>query len=191
MTVKYDNVTLLILAGGSSKRFGSDKSNFIFKNKTFIETILEKTQNIFAEIHISCNKSQSHFCKHKVKLSYDIGVNNQGPIWGIYSSILNIKTEWVYVIPCDSPYFKVTTITNMIEKSINKNHYLTLLKNKNDFLFTFLFFHNYLFKSLNKYAINGGKSIRGWVLENAYKEYNVDDNIVNVNYRTDLKKLNQ
>ena len=83
MIIKYDNVTLLILAGGNSKRFGSDKSNFKFKNKTFIETILEKTQNIFAEILISCNKSQSHLCKHKIKLSYDLGENYQGPIWGI------------------------------------------------------------------------------------------------------------
>ena len=79
----------------------------------------------------------------------------------------------------------------MIEKSMKKKHYLTLLKNKNDFLFTFLFFHNSLFKSLKKYAINGGKSIKGWVLENAYKEYNVDDNIVNINCKTDLQKLNQ
>ena len=46
------------------------------------------------------------------------------------------------------------------------------------------------FKSLKKYAINGGKSIKGWVLENAYKEYNVDDNIVNINCKTDLQKLN-
>ena len=59
----------------------------------------------------------------------------------------------------------------MIENSMKKKHYLTLLKNKNDFLFTFLFFHNSLFKSLNKYVINGGKSIKGWVLENAYNEY--------------------
>lgn len=189
MTIKYDNVTLLILAGGSSKRFGSDKSNFVFKNKTFIETIIEKTLNIFTEVHISCNKSQSHLCKHKVKLSYDIGDNNQGPIWGIYSSILNIKTEWVYVIPCDSPYFKVTTITNMIEESINKNHHLTLLKNKNDFLYTFLFFNNSIFKSLIRYVENSGKSIKGWVLENAYNKYCVNENIVNVNYKTDLKNL--
>ena len=186
MTIKYDNVTLLILAGGNSKRFGSDKSNFKFKNKTFIETILEKTQNIFTEILISCNKSQSHLCKHKVKLSYDLGKKYQGPIWGIYSSILNIKTEWVYVIPCDSPYFKIATITNMIEKSTKKNHYLTLLKNKNDFLYTFLFFHNSIFKSLNRYVINGGKSIKGWVLENDYNKYCINENIVNVNYKTDL-----
>ena len=191
MIVKYDNVTLLILAGGRSKRFGSDKSNFKLNNKTFIDTILDKTQNYFGEILISCNKSQSHLSKYKLKLSYDIGEKNQGPLWAIYSSSLNIKSEWVCVIPCDSPYFKITTITNMIEKSMKKKHYLTLLKNKNDFLFTFLFFHNSLFKSLKKYAINGGKSIKGWVLENAYKEYNVDENIVNINCKTDLQKLNQ
>ena len=40
MIVRYDNVTLLILAGGRSKRFGSDKSNFKLSNKTFIDTIL-------------------------------------------------------------------------------------------------------------------------------------------------------
>ena len=60
MTVKYDNVTLVILAGGSSKRFGSDKSDHKINNKTFIDTILDKTKNTFAEILISCNKSQSH-----------------------------------------------------------------------------------------------------------------------------------
>ena len=75
----------------------------------------------------------------------------------------------------------------MIAYSIKKSNYLTLLKNKNDFLFTFLFFHNSLFKSLNKYVINGGKSIKGWVLENAYNKYYVDEDIVNINCKTDLK----
>ena len=131
---------MLILAGGRSKRFGSDKSDFKINNKTFIDTILKRTKNTFAEILISCNKSQSHLYKYNLKLSYDIGDNNQGPLWGIYSSILNIKSEWVFVLPCDSPYFKVTTITNMIANSIKKNNYLTLLRNKNDFFFTFLFF---------------------------------------------------
>ena len=51
----------------------------------------------------------------------------------------------------------------------------------------FLFFHNSIFKSLNRYVINGGKSIKGWVLENDYNKYCVDENIVNVNYKTDLK----
>ena len=191
MIVKYDNVTLLILAGGRSKRFGSDKSNFKLNNKTFIDTILYKTQNYFGEILISCNKSQSHLSKYKLKLSYDIGENNRGPLWAMYSSTLNVKSEWVCVLPCDSPFFKITTITNMIEKSIKKKHHLSLLKYKNDFLFTFLFFHNSLFESLHNYAINGVKSIKGWVLENAYNEYNIGKNIVNINCKTDLKKLNQ
>ena len=47
MIVKYDNVTLLILAGGGSKRFGSDKSDFKINNKTFIDTILDKTTKYF------------------------------------------------------------------------------------------------------------------------------------------------
>jgi len=191
MIVKYDNVTLLILAGGRSKRFGSDKSDFKINNKTFIDTILDRTQNTFGEILISCNKSQSHLSKYHLKLSYDIGENNQGPLWGIYSSILNIKSEWVFVLPCDSPDFKVTTITNMIANSIKKNNYLTLLRNKNDLLFTFLFFHNSLFKSLNKYVKDGGKSIKGWALKNAYNEYCVNEDIININNQNDLKKLNQ
>ena len=191
MIVKYDNVTLLILAGGRSKRFGSDKSDFKINNKTFIDIILKRTKNTFSEILISCNKSQSHLSKYNLKLSYDLGENNQGPIWGIYSSILNIKSEWVFVLPCDSPLFKLSTITNMIEKSIKGKKYLTLLKNKNDFLFTFLFFHNSLFKSLNKYVKDGGKSIKGWVLKNDHNEYCVNEDIININNKNDLKKLNQ
>lgn len=191
MKVKYDNVTLLILAGGSSKRFGTDKSNYKLNNKTFIDTILGKTRNTFAEILISCNESQTHLSKHKIKLSYDIGEKNQGPLWGIYSSILNIESDWVFVMPCDSPYFKISTITNMMKIGIKKNYYLTLLKNKNDFLYTFLFFHNTLFDSLDEYASNGGKSIKGWVLKNTFKEYYINESIVNVNSKDDLKKLNQ
>ena len=191
MIVKYDNVTLLILAGGRSKRFGSDKSDFKINNKTFIDTILKRTKNTFTEILISCNKSQSHLSKYNLKLSYDIGENNQGPLWGIYSSILNIKSEWVFVLPCDSPYFKVTTITNMIANSIKKSNYLTLLRSKNDLLFAFLFFHRSLFKSLNQYVEDGGKSIKGWVLKSDYCEFCVNEDIININIKNDLKKLNQ
>ena len=191
MIVKYDNLTLLILAGGRSKRFGSDKSDFKINNKTLIDIILYRTQNTFAEILISCNKSQSHLSKYHLKLSYDIGENNQGPLWGIYSSILNIKSEWVFVLPCDSPFFKLSTMTNMIENSIKRKKYLTLLKNKDDFLFTFLLIHRSLFKSLNQYVIDGGKSIKGWVLKSDYCESYANEDIININNQNDLKKLNQ
>jgi len=93
-------ITGIILAGGSSSRFGEDKSLAQFKGETFIEHSIHILSQFTSNILISCNSDQ-----HK-KFGYPVifdKVKNIGPAGGILSTLQESQTEWNIILSVDLP----------------------------------------------------------------------------------------
>ncbi|MCS7184968.1 MAG: molybdenum cofactor guanylyltransferase [bacterium] len=91
-----------ILAGGKSKRFGSDKRFFRLNGKTLIEIACEKLKD-FEERYIVLDKKT----KLKIdgfKIIRDI-YSGLGPLGGIYSMLKKVDSS--LFIPVDMPYLDV------------------------------------------------------------------------------------
>ena len=56
-----NNILGVVLAGGKSKRFGSDKASAKFGDKSLIEHTITKIENNFKEILIVSNNDKSVF----------------------------------------------------------------------------------------------------------------------------------
>jgi molybdopterin-guanine dinucleotide biosynthesis protein A len=94
----------VILAGGQSKRMGSDKSQLIFGNQTLLghcQNILEKSN--LDQVYISGVQG--------IKDTY----KNVGPIGGIYSCLLEL-TDYDHVVfmPVDMPFLTDEIINKLI-----------------------------------------------------------------------------
>lgn len=92
----------VILTGGKSRRMGSDKAMLHLKGKPFLELIAEQTA-CFDEVLLSVDKAERHpGCKlKKVEDKYP----ETGPIGGIYSALLECRSERLLVVGCDMPLF--------------------------------------------------------------------------------------
>lgn len=95
------NKTLAILAGGKSSRMNyNNKALLSYKEKKFIEYIIEAGKD-YKEIIIISNNLQEYKGVN-LRVVEDIYKGN-GPLSGIHSALINSTTDKVLCIACDMP----------------------------------------------------------------------------------------
>lgn len=95
------NKTLAILAGGKSSRMNYNNKAFLsFKEKTFIEHIINSGKS-FKEIIIVANDKEVYE-RFNLRVVEDIYKGN-GPLAGIHSALKSSNTDYVLCVACDMP----------------------------------------------------------------------------------------
>ena len=102
------NKTLAILAGGKSSRMNyNNKALLSYKEKTFIENIIEAGKN-FKKVVIVANNKEI-YRDFNVDVISDIYVGN-GPLSGIHSALSYSDTDKVLCVACDMPLISKDTL---------------------------------------------------------------------------------
>jgi FdhD protein len=95
-------ITGVILAGGESRRMGSDKSLLPIRGARFIDHVYRRLSELFEEVIIVTNSPTLYDgipCR-KVPDIY----HAQGSLAGIHSGIRHARHQRVFVVACDMPY---------------------------------------------------------------------------------------
>jgi FdhD protein len=95
-------ITGVILAGGESRRMGSDKSLLPIQGARFIDHVYRRLSELFEEVIIVTNSPTLYDgipCR-KVPDIY----HAQGSLAGIHSGICHARHERVFVVACDMPF---------------------------------------------------------------------------------------
>ena len=102
------NKTLAILAGGKSSRMNyNNKALLTYKEKRFIEHIIEAGKDYKEVIIISNNLEE--YKGFNLRIVEDIYKGN-GPLSGIHSALTNSTTDKVLCIACDMPLITKETL---------------------------------------------------------------------------------
>ena len=102
------NKTLAILAGGKSSRMNyNNKALLNYKEKRFIEHIIEAGKEYKEVIIISNNLEE--YKGFNLRIVEDIYKGN-GPLSGIHSALTNSTTDKVLCIACDMPLITKETL---------------------------------------------------------------------------------
>ena len=119
--------TAIILAGGKSRRFGTDKSLLPINGKTLVEYIIFQLSDDFSQILIgSDNIKKYSFLKHEVVPDKDKGY---GPLMGILSCLERSYNELNFVIACDIPNINMELVKQMFEEADGYDVIVPKLKN--------------------------------------------------------------
>ncbi len=105
-------ITGIVLAGGKSRRMGTEKGLLKFGGKRLIEHAVEVLEKVCDHIIISENADTYDF------LGYDVFADiipNSGPMGGIYTGLMNSKTELNLVLSCDMPFISVELLNHLID----------------------------------------------------------------------------
>ncbi len=93
------NFSGVVLAGGKSRRFGSDKARFVYKSKAMMQWVLDSFE--FAnERFIIANQPYAEF---NIPVYGDV-ISSPTPLSGIHSALVHAQHDWVAVAACDMPY---------------------------------------------------------------------------------------
>ena len=130
-----NNILGVILAGGKSSRFGSNKADAHLGDKTLLEHIISKVEKNFLEVLIVSNKESIKINKKNVFLVKDFIKGQLGPLIGILSAMkwieqYNKKYKWIATFPCDTPFFDDSIIEKLKNCTISNDHLLFFLNSR-------------------------------------------------------------
>lgn len=99
---KIQGITGIVLAGGKSSRFGSNKALADFNGIPLIERVIGVLKSVFTNLIIITN-SPLEYSYLKIPLYQDL-VKGLGPVGGIYTGLDAIADGWAFFCACDMPF---------------------------------------------------------------------------------------
>ena len=112
---------IVVLAGGTGRRMGKNKAFVRLKNKTLLEYVVEKVLKVSKNVVVVVGKNHD---KHKFeKILPDFifvlqdEVVGKGPLAGMVVGIKNLKTRYVAVVPCDTPFLNPKILQYLFVKA--------------------------------------------------------------------------
>jgi molybdopterin-guanine dinucleotide biosynthesis protein A len=105
-------ITIAVLAGGASRRMGSDKSFVELAGKPLIQHTLERVRKLKAPVLLVTNAPE-RYQQYQVAMVGDV-VPGKGSLGGIYSALTQSTTPFVLCVACDMPFLNVNLLTYLL-----------------------------------------------------------------------------
>ncbi|MHA7943223.1 molybdenum cofactor guanylyltransferase [Formosa sp. 3Alg 14/1] len=114
------HISIYILCGGKSSRMQTEKGLVVFKDKPFIEWILEAVKPISNRIYLITENTD--YSIYNYPLVADI-YKNKGPVGGIYTALKHTDTQQNLILSCDIPMISTHILKRYLiqSKVINSN----------------------------------------------------------------------
>ena len=113
-----DDITAVILAGGSSERYGQNKAFLEIGGIRLIDLVAGQMKNIFKRVILVTNQKRDYEYL-KIPIVEDL-VKGLGPIGGIYTGLMSIADKAGFFIACDMPFINKRLVRYMVD--VRDNH---------------------------------------------------------------------
>jgi molybdopterin-guanine dinucleotide biosynthesis protein A len=109
--------TAVILAGGDSRRMGTDKASLLLDGQTLLQSVIAIMQRVFPKIIVSVRQPRPgidlpQICDEQT---------NAGPLAGLVASLGHITTPWAFAVACDMP-FVVPEVVEQLGRYRSQQH---------------------------------------------------------------------
>ena len=112
--VLREDATAILMAGGCSRRMGTDKSMLPVAGRPMVEHICQQLRGTFAKVVISANDAEK-----LAFLNLDVvadRIPGQGPLMGIASALEVSDSELNLVVACDIPEVDTALLGKMLPR---------------------------------------------------------------------------
>jgi molybdopterin-guanine dinucleotide biosynthesis protein A len=109
------NLSLAILAGGKSRRFGSPKFQAPFMSQPLLNTMLQKAFAITRNCMVIAGQMPITF-QINIPVYRDI-YPDCGPLGGLYTALYHSNQSLVAILPCDMPLLEPAVYDLMMRKA--------------------------------------------------------------------------
>ncbi len=99
MSTKMSGV---LLAGGKSSRFETDKALAEFEDEILIQRAVDLLKAVFDDVYVIVNPKDDYSFLEGVDIYNDL-IPDCGPMGGIYTALKKSNTEYNFVMACDMP----------------------------------------------------------------------------------------
>ena len=115
----------IILAGGFSRRFGSDKGLVVLANKPLVVHVIDRISPVVDEVLlvVSSEAQKQSFepiLENKAKLIIDKD-DSQSPLIGAITGFETAKGEYSLLLPCDTPLVSTKIVQFFLDLCTNRS----------------------------------------------------------------------
>ena len=111
-------MSVVILAGGKGRRFGSKKQFFTIDGESLVERCVRRFSPLFSDVVVATDNASELIPlkeKYRVKIVED-EMKNLGAIVGIYTGLKNIVEEEAFVCGVDMPFINFNLVKYLMSK---------------------------------------------------------------------------
>lgn len=107
------NVTGLILLGGKSSRYGSNKAFVELDGVRLVERVAAVMKSIFHRVILLTN-TPNEYSYLQLPMVQDL-IKGFGPMGGIYTGLMTMQDDAGFFVACDMPFLNSKLIRHMVE----------------------------------------------------------------------------
>jgi molybdopterin-guanine dinucleotide biosynthesis protein A len=146
------------MAGGASRRMGTDKSVLSIKGRPIIERTCQRLAACFEQILISANEANK-FAFLGFQIVPD-KVTEQGPLMGIASALEASANEINFVVACDIPRIELGYVRRILSEAVNSDADIIVpVTDEGKYEPLFAVYRRSALKDINKVLSSGGRKI--------------------------------
>lgn len=103
----------IVLAGGNSRRLGTDKTTLTFDGHPLLEIVIERVSTLCHEVIVACgSRAATDSPRLPVRFVND-AIPEQGPLAGVQAGLTAATAEFALVVACDMPFLNPRLLAYM------------------------------------------------------------------------------
>ena len=190
--IDKNNITAVILSGGQSSRMqGEDKGLILLDGKPLISYVVNVVRGKVSQLLISANRNIEKYQVYGEVISDDMS-DFQGPLAGIAKSMSVIDTQFLLILPCDSPLVTNIVVDRLIQCTANKEVDICVADDGTSIQPTFALIRASLKDNLLAFLGSGERKLGLWIEQNNFQKVDFSDQpeiFINLNSPEDFDKL--
>lgn len=108
------SVSAAILAGGQSRRMGTDKSFILLDGKPLIRHVIDQLEPLAIPMIIITNQPEK-YTQFSLPLFKD-AIPDKGSLGGLYSAVSYSQADYTLCVACDMPFLNTNLLRFLIEQ---------------------------------------------------------------------------
>jgi molybdopterin-guanine dinucleotide biosynthesis protein A len=189
-----EDITGVVLAGGRATRWdGRDKGLIQVSGRPMISHVLDALAPQVEQVIISANRNLDAYRAFGLPVVTDASRDFLGPLAGIASGLAAARTEWVAIVPCDSPLLAgdcVDRLASACEEDERTN--VAVAHDGERIQPVFALIRRALLEDLDAFLESGERKIDRWYGQQRMRLVDFSDNtdnFLNINRREDRDML--
>ena len=186
--VLLEKATAILMAGGGSRRMGTDKSMLEIEGRLIIERTCEQLSACFEQILISTNEVDK-FKFLDFQIVHD-KIPEQGPLMGIASALEASDNEINFVIACDIPQIELRDVRRIINEAVNSDADIIVpVTSDGKYEPLFAVYRKSALNAINEVLSSGGRKISDVFNLCNVKKVELGLNLVNLNTMAEYEEF--
>jgi len=175
--ILQNEISAVILSGGQGLRMnGKDKGLVEFRGLPLIAHVVSVVKPKVCHIFVSANRSFDEYSLYGEVIADDLE-GFQGPLAGISKALKTCSTDYLLVLPCDSPLVDSLLVDELINKMQLSDADICVAHDGSIMHATFALMKSNLDKSLEQFLDKGGRKMALWYRQQTLERVDVSDRL--------------